>query len=246
VPLVVAGVNDSAIHADTPLVANPNCSTIILTHALRPLLDRFGLRSVWAATYQSVSGAGRSGAQSLLVGIEDSLASVGVDLHVRPELNSAGFAHNVIPAIGRIDSDGRCSEETKLVKETRKILDLPELPVIAHAVRVPVLVGHSIAVTVKLEAAAEPDAIVAAWEASPDVRWMAAGVPTPISAMHHPQVETGRLRAEPQLQHGWSFFVSGDNLNLGAALNGWRILRLLAQQAAQQRPAIPVPAGERA
>jgi aspartate-semialdehyde dehydrogenase len=242
VPLVVAGVNDAAV-AGSPLVANPNCSTIILAHALDPLRRTFGLRSVFAATYQSVSGAGRSGAQSLLSGIEDSLPQLSRDLLERPELNSSGFAHNVIPAIGRIDSEGRCSEEAKLVKETRKIFSLPELPVTAHAVRVPVLVGHSIAVTVELEQAAARADLIAEWEGAPDARWLEAGLPTPVSAMHHPQVEIGRLRAEPHLHNGWSFFISGDNLTLGAALNGWRILRLLAEQARQASAAVPIGEG---
>jgi len=237
VPLVVAGINDDAIKTGSRLVANPNCSTIILTHALEPLRRAFGLRSVWAATYQSVSGAGRSGAQSLLSGIADTLPMLNSDLLDRPELNSSNFAHNVIPAIGRIDAAGQCSEEAKLVKETRKIFGLPELPVTAHAVRVPVLVGHSIAVTVELERPATHDEVVTAWEAASDVRWLEAGLPTPVSAMHHPQVEIGRLRAEPHLHNAWSFFSSGDNLTLGAALNGWRILRLLAGRWRTERNA---------
>jgi aspartate-semialdehyde dehydrogenase len=244
VPLVVAGVNDAAISPADLLVANPNCSTIILAHALKPLQDAFGISSVFASTYQSVSGAGRSGAESLLHGIRESLPRLSGDLLERPVLGSGGFAHNVIPAIGRIDAAGQCSEEAKLVKETRKILGLPELPLTAHAVRVPVLVGHSIAVTVELGWAATADNLIHAWEGASDVRWLEGGVPTPVSAMHHPQVEIGRLRAEPHLRNGWSFFISGDNLTLGAALNGWRILRLLAARDYSAPPAQPV--GERA
>jgi len=225
VPLVVSGVNDEAIKANNRLVANPNCSTIILAHALAPLARRYGLRRVWAATYQSVSGAGGPGVDQLARQMSNQGAPHA--LLKRPQTDAESFAYNVVPAIGKLDGLGRCGEEAKLVEETRKILSLPQLSVIAHSVRVPVVIGHSIAVTVELDTHADRDELANAWWEAPDVLYMGEALPEPLSAARHDQVEVGRLRPEPQLKHGWSFFVSGDNLRLGAALNGWRILELM-------------------
>lgn len=225
VPLVVAGVNDAHVNAGTPLAANPNCSTIILLHALNPWRG-FGLKTVWVATYQSVSGAGKSGPERLARGLAEQPAGL---LLPRPAWDSTGFAHNVIPAVGGMGADGRCSEESKLIHESRKIMDARELRVTAHAARVPVFVGHSMAVTVELEQAVTASELRAAWAAAPEyVLETEQDWPTPVSAMHHPLVEAGRLRAEDESGKLWSFFASGDNLTLGAALNGWRILQLLA------------------
>lgn len=231
VPLVVAGVNDAALAEGTRLAANPNCSTIILLHALNPW-RQFGLCGVWVATYQSVSGAGKSGPERLTQGLASQAAQA---LMPRPQWDGAGFAHNVIPAVGDLGEDGRCSEESKLIQESRKILSMPELRVVAHAARVPVFVGHSMAVTVELEQAVTEPELLAAWSAAEEyVQPVTAGWPTPLSAMQHDRVEVGRLRTEDESGRCWSFFASGDNLTLGAALNGWRMLMLLARNS---RPA---------
>ncbi|MCH7472536.1 aspartate-semialdehyde dehydrogenase [bacterium] len=238
VPLVVAGVNDDAVTANSRLVANPNCSTIVLAHAIGPLAARFGIARLWVATYQSVSGAGRRAVEGLRrqveqPGICDSL------LAREPGLES-GLAFNVIPSIGEIDELGRCSEEAKLCEETRKILGMAELVVIAHSARVPVVIGHGIAVTVELEQPASEEGLLSAWRESSHLRLMEQQLPTPLSAARHEQVEVGRLRQEGQLENGWSFFVCGDNLNIGAALNGWRILGLMQMAGAVPAAAVPV------
>src|SRR5690606_10192061 len=134
------------------------------------------------------------------------------------------IAHNVIPGIGSLDAELRCSEESKLLNETRKILEVPDLPVIPHAVRVPVGVGHSMAVSVEFERHVTVDRILSAWNGSEDLSLRLDGLPGPLSSSRHEKVEIGRLREESGLQRGWSFFLSGDNLNIGAALNGWRLL----------------------
>ncbi len=144
---------------------------------------------------------------------------------------TAGFAYNVIPAIGGMQ-EGRCSEERKLIEETRKIFRRPELTVVAHAARVPVVVGHSIAVTIELQRLGPQPALVTAWESSNNVLFLADDLPSPLSTQHHECVEVGRLRGEPGLDNGWSFFASGDNVNIGAALNGWRILELMVKAGA--------------
>jgi aspartate-semialdehyde dehydrogenase len=235
VPLVVAGINDSAVSGGTRLVANPNCSTIILSHALAPWCA-WGIDKVWVATYQSVSGAGKSGVEQLARGIAGQKLT-GCTLP-RPEFDSDGFAHNVIPSVGGLGADGRCSEETKLIQETRKVFGQPELKIVAHAARVPILVGHSMAVSVELARPATAAQLMDAWHASKDVRVCDSGHwPTPASAMHHTQVEAGRLRSESADGCSWSFFASGDNLTLGAALNGWRILELMTVAGADGQSA---------
>lgn len=223
VPLVVGGVNDEAVTPHTPLVANPNCSTIILVHALAPLLRQFGLSRVWVATYQSVSGAGGPGVDKLAA--ELALAGDPRAMLERPDITPGSFAYNVVPGIGRLDDLGRCGEEAKLVDESRKILACEDLAVVAHAARVPVVIGHSMAVTVELQRSATIEQVAGAWQAAPDVAYLAQELPAPVDSARHERVAAGRLRREPQLEHGWSFFISGDNLRLGAALNGWRIMR---------------------
>ncbi len=229
VPLLVPGVNDAAWTGEGLLAANPNCTTIVLIHALAPLTQRFGLRRIFAATYQSMSGAGKAAAQSLLTQTQAALATWQ---GCSTQFPQDGMAFNVQPRIGGINERGQSSEEAKLVFETRKILSLPDLPVISHAVRVPVFVGHAIAVTVELEQPVEAEAIFAAWQDSANLRVVdGLQVPTPAGSAQHDQVEVGRLRQEPGLEHGWSFFAAGDNLRIGAALNGWRILELITRAA---------------
>jgi len=228
VPLVVPEVNGSVITARHKLIANPNCTTIVLTQALGPLNREFGLRRVFAATYQSVSGAGRDSAAELI----DTTRALNLtaDGWRGRELDPTQMAFNVIARIGRFDELGRAGEEAKLVAESKKILDAPDLPVVAHAVRVPVLAGHAIAVTVELNSDVEPADIEQAWNQAPAVSYAADVLPTPVGSCRHEQVEVGRLRREPELQHTWSFFSCGDNLRIAAALNGWRILALMAQR----------------
>jgi aspartate-semialdehyde dehydrogenase len=224
VPLVVAGVNDTAIDTSSQLVANPNCSTIILMHALGPIEREFGISKIFATTYQSVSGAGGSGVDALA-----SQISAGPDARQivqGAEADSDGFAYNVVPAIGGM-RDGRCSEERKLIEESKKILGRPELIVVAHAARVPVVVGHSIAVTFELQRLVTREQLISVLDHAPDVIYMEDELPSPLTSQQHIAVEVGRLRGEEGLDNGWSCFVSGDNINIGAALNGWRILQLM-------------------
>ncbi|MBN2081176.1 aspartate-semialdehyde dehydrogenase [bacterium] len=228
VPLVVPEVNGSAIGDADKLIANPNCTTIVLSQALGPLSHAFGLRRVFAATYQSVSGAGRDSVVDLLETTNNLRLTAG-DWRAR-QLDPAQLAYNVIARIGQFDETGRTGEEAKLVAETKKILAQPELPVVAHAVRVPVLAGHAIAVTVELDSDVEQPEIEQVWRQAPVVNYSAEVLPTPVGSCQHEMVEVGRLRREPEFANTWSFFTCGDNLRIAAALNGWRILELLAQR----------------
>ncbi|MCC7478187.1 aspartate-semialdehyde dehydrogenase [bacterium] len=236
VPLVVPGVNDAAVTAESRLIANPNCSTIIMLQALAPLARRFGLRSVFAATYQSVSGAGKEAVVQLQ---QQSAAALAGGSFAQGELDPGQWAFNLLPKIGGLDEQGRCSEEAKLVEESRKILAMPDLQLLAHAVRVPVAIGHGVAVTAVFEQPLSVSAALEAWAAAPHLALPESGLPSPVTCARHGQVEVGRLRLEPQLGNALSFFCCGDNVDIGAALNGWHILGLL-QQAGALRSAVAV------
>jgi aspartate-semialdehyde dehydrogenase len=202
VPLVVVGVNDDVLDGDS-IVANPNCSAIQLACALRPLHEAAGLARVRLATYQSASGAGDAGIERLR-----ATAPAEGDLAMDWELDGEEF-----------------SEEWKLRAETRKILALPDLPLHATCVRVPVLVGHAQAVWVETEKPLSPDEARAALAASPQVEL--AELPTPGDAAGKDRILVGRIRQDPTETRGLALWVVNDNLRKGAALNAVQIAELL-------------------
>jgi aspartate-semialdehyde dehydrogenase len=209
VPLVVAGVNDGALeHTSARIVANPNCSAIQLSCVLKPLHEAAGLARVRLATYQSASGAGDAAIKRL-----EGLPLSGADLGMDWELEGDEF-----------------SEEYKLRAETRKILELPDLPMQATCVRVPVRVGHAQAVWVETE---EP---LTAGEARDTLAGAAhvrlADLPTPGDAAGKDEVLVGRVRRDPTTENGLALWVVCDNLRKGAALNAIQIAELLLQRRA--------------
>ncbi|HXV58250.1 MAG TPA: Asd/ArgC dimerization domain-containing protein [Gaiellaceae bacterium] len=201
VPLVVAGVNDHVLDGD-PIVANPNCSAMQLTCVLGPLEEAAGLARVRLATYQSASGAGDAGIERLR-----SLGPAEGDLSMDWELQGEEF-----------------SEEWKLRAETRKILELPDLPLHAACVRVPVLVGHAQAVWVETERPLSPDEAREALAAAPHVEL--ADLPTPGQAAGRDTVLVGRIRRDTAGE-GLALWIVNDNLRKGAALNAVQIAELL-------------------
>jgi aspartate-semialdehyde dehydrogenase len=201
IPLVVAGVNDHALD-DSEIVANPNCSAMQLACVLEPLREAAGLARVRLATYQSASGAGDAGIERLR-----SLGSAEGDLGMDWELEGEEF-----------------SEEWKLRAETRKILDLPDLPLHATCVRVPVLVGHAQAVWVETESPLSPDGAREALASSAQIEL--AELPTPGDAAGRDKVLVGRIR-EDTAGEGLALWVVNDNLRKGAALNAVQIAELL-------------------
>jgi aspartate-semialdehyde dehydrogenase len=222
VPLVVPEVNAGAL-ADRPLgiIANPNCSTIQLVVALQALHRAAGLRRVVVTTFQSVSGAGESGREALRreLGGEPVEASP----FARP------IAGNAVPRIGDFDAEGWTGEERKMMQETRKILGLPELPVAASCVRVPVDIGHSIQATVELERDLEAAEAGRAMAAFPGIRFAADADRffTPLDAAGRDEVFVSRLRSDPDLPRTLHFWVVADNLRKGAATNAVQILERL-------------------
>ena len=206
-PLVVPEVNGGrALEAieTTRVVANPNCCTIPLTCVLKPLHDAAGLRRVRVSTYQSVSGAGAQRMEALLA---------------EPQAE-----HNLVMDWSW-DGD-ETDEESKLRDETRKILELPELPISATTVRVPVLVGHAEAVWIELEQPLSAGEAAEVLAAAPSVR--VVDVPTPRDAARTDEVLVGRIRPDRAAEgNGIALFLACDNLNKGAALNAIQIAELL-------------------
>ena len=203
IPLIVPEVNGARAAEHDGIVANPNCCTIPLTCALKPLLDAAGLRRVRVATYQSVSGAGAQAMERLRAESPDEH-----DLQMEWDFDGVEF-----------------DEEEKLREETRKILELPELPVSASCVRVPVMVGHAEAVWLETEEPLSPEQAAALLEAAPGVRL--EQFPTPGGATRGDDVLVGRIRRDPTVENGLAVFVVGDNLRKGAALNAIQIAELL-------------------
>jgi len=203
VPLVVAGVNDDALDGSS-IVANPNCSAIQLTCVLKPLHDAAGLRRVRLATYQAMSGAGDAGIERLR-GVKPMEADLAMDW----ELEGDEF-----------------SEESKLRAETRKILELPELPVHATCVRVPVLTGHAQAIWIETEEPLSPEGARSILNTAPHVQL--EDLPTPGSATGRDEVLVGRiLRDSAQPDAGLALWAVNDNLRKGAALNAVQIAELI-------------------
>jgi aspartate-semialdehyde dehydrogenase len=232
VPLVVPEVNGAAAaHRPLGIVANPNCATIQLVVALWALHQRSALRRVVLTTFQSVSGAGQTG----LTALRAELA--GRDATESPF--ATGIAGNVIPWIGPRGADGWNEEEQKIRAETRRILDLPGLPVAATCVRVPVETGHAVAVAVELAEPLTVAAARAALAAVPGIVVHTAGHdPHPVDVAGSDEVHVGRLRVDPDLPHVLHLWVVADNLRKGAATNAVQIAELLLNTPA------PVPAHE--
>jgi aspartate-semialdehyde dehydrogenase len=209
VPLVVTGVNEGALeHGFGRIVANPNCSAIQLSCVLKPLHDAAGVARVRLATYQAASGAGDAAVDRL-----ESTAPGEADLGMDWELEGDEF-----------------SEEYKLRAETRKILDLPELPVHASCVRVPVKVGHAQAVWIETRERISPEGARSILAAAPHVAL--DDLPTPGSAAGRDEVLVGRIREDPTQSDSLALWVVCDNLRKGAALNAVQIAEfLLAREA---------------
>lgn len=227
VPLVVPEVNPEAARGHRGILASPNCSTIQLVVALQPLRRLGELRRVMVATYQSVSGTGIDAIEELRRQAADALAGNPVEAVVYPH----PIAFNVIPHIDAFDEHGYSQEEMKLVRETRRILARPDLPVTATAVRVPVFVGHAEVVVAQFDRPVEPEAARRVLATAPGVCVLdepgAARYPTPLAAAGRDEVFVGRLRQDLALEDALTFWVVADNLRKGAATNAVQIAELL-------------------
>ena len=233
VPLVVAEVNPDAL-ADLPkgIVANPNCTTMAAMPALKPLHDEAGLKRLTVSTYQAVSGAGIAGIDILasqLAHVGDKareLAQGGHDdLLPEAEKWAVPMAHNVVPLNYVLGEDDYTEEELKLRDESRKILNIPGLPVSGTCVRVPVFTGHSMSINAEFERPISPARALELLGQAPGV--VVTAVPNPLEATGKDPVFVGRVRVDPTVEHGLALFVVGDNLRKGAALNAVQIAEAL-------------------
>lgn len=231
VPLVVPEVNAHALakFAKRRIIANPNCSTIQMVVALKPLHDRFTCRRVVVSTYQSVSGAGKEGMDELFA----STKAVFVNDPVKPEIFTKNIAFNCIPHIDRFMDDGATKEEWKMAVETRKILD-PDIAVFATCVRVPVFIGHSEAVVAEFDKPVNVGEARDALRAAPGVVVVDSrddgGYITPAECQGEDATYVSRLRRDPTVPNGLGFWCVSDNLRKGAALNAVQIAEALVAQ----------------
>jgi aspartate-semialdehyde dehydrogenase len=223
VPLVVPEVNGEKIKEHKNLIANPNCTTIPLVVVLAPLHKEFGLRRVIVSSYQSVSGAGRNALNELIY--ETEVLAYGEKIHKDADsVFSAPIAGNIIPQIGRFDKQGYTSEEKKVIEETRKILNLPDLAISATCVRVPVKVGHSESVNIELDKEVSVDKIIKTLKSAEGVKLMDSDkYPMPIDAEDNDDVLVGRIRKDSAFENGIALWLVTDNLRKGAATNAVQI-----------------------
>ncbi len=230
VPLVVPEVNPDALASfgRKNIIANPNCSTIQMVVALKPLHDLARIRRVVVSTYQSVSGAGKAGMDELF----DQTKGIYVNDPMAKEQFTKQIAFNVIPHIDVFMEDGSTKEEWKMVVETKKILD-PSIKVSATCVRVPVFIGHAESVNVEFEDPIDAQAAREAWKAAAGItvidHRVDEGYVTPAESVGEDAVFVSRVREDPTIDNGLNFWCVSDNLRKGAALNAVQIAEILIE-----------------
>ena len=231
VPLVVPEVNPKAIgdYKKRHIIANPNCSTIQMVVALKPLHDLATIKRVVVATYQSVSGAGKEAMDELFT----QTRAVFVNDELKKEIFRKQIAFNVIPQIDIFMDDGSTKEEWKMAAETKKILD-PKINVTATCVRVPVFIGHSEAVNVEFEKPISVAEARAALKKAPGITVIdhhhEDGFVTPVECAGEDSTYVSRIRKDTTVPHGLNMWVVSDNLRKGAALNAVQIAEILGKE----------------
>ncbi len=219
VPLVVPEINGDELAKHQGIVATPNCAIVPVVMALHALRRASPLRRVVVATYQSVSGAGAAAVRELTEQTRAVLSGGAA----KPAASVHPIAFNVIPAIDAFTEDGYTKEEQKMAQESRKVLGLPELAFSATCVRVPVYQAHSMAVQAEFERAVSPAEARGLLAEMPGLRIVddpaGSRYPTPLDAAGKDEVLVGRIRKDMSHPNGLAFWVSGDNLRKGAALN---------------------------
>jgi len=230
VPLVIPEINAAAIGPDPSIIANPNCSTAITLMGLHPLHQQFGLRRFVACTYQAVSGSGVAGMQEL----EEQVKAWERGEEPRPETYPHPIAFNLFPHVDMFFEDGYTKEEHKMVNESRKILSLPALAASTTCVRVPVMRAHAIAVHAEFERPVDLNMARQAIQAFSGAEMCDEPsenrYPTPLQYSGKEKCGVGRLRIDTALDNGLAFFVVGDQLLKGAALNAVQIAEVLIER----------------
>lgn len=231
VPLVVPEVNPDAIAGFTKkgIIANPNCSTIQMVTALKPLHDLAGIKRIVVSTYQSVSGGGREAMDELF----NQTRAIYVNDPIEKNKFTKQIAFNVIPHIDDFMDDGSTKEEWKMVVETKKILD-PNIKVTATCVRVPVFIGHAEAVNIEFERSISADEARKVLKKAPGITVIDhrhdEGYVTPEECAGDDAVYISRIREDPTVENGLNIWIVSDNLRKGAALNTVQIAEVLVKR----------------
>ena len=229
VPLVVPEVNPHALvhYRNRNIIANPNCSTIQMVVALKPIYDRAGIRRINVSTYQSVSGAGRNAIEELA---RQTAALLNGQTVVKKHLPRQ-IAFNLIPQIDVFLENGYTKEEMKMVWETKKIFENEHIEVNPTAVRVPVFYSHSESVWIETEQPLSAQEATQILNTAPGVKVISGDdYPTPLNVTNQDEVFVGRIRNDLDNPNGLNFWIVGDNVRKGAALNGVQIAELLLEQ----------------
>ncbi len=227
VPLVIPEINGEDIRKNRGIIANPNCTAAITLMALHPLHKAFGVKRVFAASYQAVSGTGAQAIEELRRQVADTVAGRAFSPQVYPH----PIAFNVIPHVDAFMESGYTQEEMKLQNEGRRILHLPGFRASMTCVRVPIYRAHSIAVNAEFELPVTLEKAFEVLQAAPGLQVVDdpanAAYPMPLNVAGKDDCEVGRLRLDCALENGLAFWVAGDQLLKGAALNAVQIAELL-------------------
>ena len=235
VPLVVPEVNENDLNEHKGIIANPNCSTIQMVAALEPIRRAYGLNKVIVSTYQAVSGSGAAAIEELQTQTQELLNGEEINpqvLPVKSDKKHYQIAFNAIPQIDKFQENGYTYEEMKMINETKKIMHMPELPVAATCVRIPVVTGHSESLYIEVdEAGVSADNIKALMKDAPGVVLEDdidnQVYPMPAQSVGKNEVFVGRIRKDLDNDKGFHMWVVSDNLLKGAAWNSVQIAESL-------------------
>ena len=229
VPLVVPEINAADVARHKGIIANPNCSTIVTVMALYPLHQAFGVKRIFASTYQAVSGSGAMGIAEL----KRQVGEINEGREVSREVYPYQIAFNVLPHVDVFLDNGYTNEEMKMVHESRKIMGLPDFQASVTCVRVPVYRAHSIAVSAEFEKPVSVERAREAINTAPGIDLnddvASNGYPLPLELAGQDNCQVGRIRRDCAMENGLSFWVVGDQLLKGAALNTVQIAEEVAK-----------------
>ena len=223
VPLVVPEINGADVAAHRGIIANPNCTTAITLTALHPLHRAFGVKRLFASSYQAVSGAGARAIQEL----RNQTEAVAKNQPIVKEIFPHQIAFNVIPQVDAFLDSGYTKEEMKMENEGRRIMHLPGFKASVTCVRVPVYRAHSVALSAEFERPISLEEARAALKSAPGLQFVEEGYPMPLDCAGKDDCFAGRLRRDCAMDHGIALWVCGDQLLKGAALNAIQIAELL-------------------
>jgi aspartate-semialdehyde dehydrogenase len=227
VPLVVPEVNPDAALSHSGIIANPNCSTIQMVVALKPIYDAVGITRIVVTTFQAVSGTGKRAIEELRTQVSDIMQGRETVRQIYPHQ----IAFNCFPHIGAFLENGFSEEEMKMVNETQKIFSDPEIRVCATTVRIPVIYGHSESVNIETKKPVSPEQVRTLLQAASGVRVIddpsSAGYPVPLDAAGTDDTFVGRIRRDPSVENGLAMWVVADNIRKGAATNAVQIAEVL-------------------